>query len=97
MAYQIRWSPKAVQSLEVICIFIAKDSPHYAALFAGRILQIVRNLGSFPMAGRMVPEYKDSQLREKIYENYRIVYRVKGDWIEIVMITHGARLLKKSL
>ncbi|GJQ48813.1 plasmid stabilization system protein [Candidatus Kuenenia stuttgartiensis] len=45
----------------------------------------------------MVPEYGDEDLREKIYENYRIVYRIKGELIEVVAICHGSRLLGNVL
>ncbi|MFH0948630.1 MAG: type II toxin-antitoxin system RelE/ParE family toxin [Elusimicrobiota bacterium] len=50
-------------------------------------------MSQFPKSGRIVPEYKDEILRERIYEGYRIVYRLKGDIIEIVTISHGAMLL----
>ncbi len=36
-------------------------------------------------------------LREKIYENYRIVYRLKEEVIEIVAICHGAKLLNNII
>lgn len=94
MASQIRWSPRAASNLEEICGYIAKDSQHYASLFAKKILAIVKTIHKFPKSGRIVPEYKDENLREKIHQNYRIVYRVKDDIIEIVAICHGARPLE---
>jgi len=94
MAYSIRWSPKAVSHLEGICDYIARDSRHYAALFARKILSLVKAIPQFPKAGRIVPEYNDENLREILYENYRIVYRVKEEVIEIVAICHGARPLE---
>lgn len=93
MANQIRWSLRAASNFEEICTYIARDSECYAALFAKRINVIINSIPQFPKAGRIVPEYNDENLREKIYENYRIVYRVKGDVIEIVTICHGARQL----
>jgi len=33
------------------------------------------------------------KIREKIFQNYRIVYRIKDDFIEIVIINHCARRL----
>ncbi len=36
-------------------------------------------------------------LPHKIYQNYRIVYRLKEDVIEIVAVTHGAKLLEDVL
>ncbi len=94
MAYKIRWSPRAILNLEEICNYIARDSEHYASLFAKKVIAIVKNIPQFPKAGRIVPEYKDENLREKIYQNYRIVYRLKDDIIEIVAICHGARPLE---
>ncbi|OGW14128.1 MAG: hypothetical protein A3G93_03725 [Nitrospinae bacterium RIFCSPLOWO2_12_FULL_45_22] len=93
MAYKVRWSPRAVSNLEEICDFIAKDSAHYAFLFAKKVNVIIESIPQFPKAGRIVPEYGDENLREKIYNNYRIVYRLKGEVVEIVVICHGARLL----
>ena len=93
MARPIRWSPRAASDLEEICRYIAKDSPHYAAIFARRVLDIVSRVPDFPQAGRIVPEYGDEALREKIYGNYRIVYRTSKNLIEIVAVCHAARPL----
>lgn len=97
MAYKIRWSPRAAAHFEDICDYIAKDSEYYAALFARKVNAIIKAIPQLPKAGRIVPEYMDENLREKIYENYRIVYRIKEEFIEIVAICHGARLLENIL
>ncbi|KAF0144125.1 MAG: plasmid stabilization system [Nitrospirae bacterium] len=97
MAYGIKWSPRAASHFEDICDYIAKDSRHYASLFAKKIVSIIKTIPQFPKAGRIVPEYNDENLREKIYENYRIVYRIKDEIIEIVAICHGARQLENIL
>ncbi len=97
MAYQIEWSPRAAANLEEICNYIGKDSEYYAALFSQRIIALIKTIPQFPTSGRIVPEYKNERLREKIYENYRIVYRIKEERIEIVAICHGARLLNLVL
>jgi plasmid stabilization system protein ParE len=95
MAYNIRWSPRAASHFEEICDYIARDSKYYAALFAKKVLSIVKSVPQFPKSVRVVPEYNDENLREKLYENYRIVYRIKEEVIEIVAICHGARPLEK--
>lgn len=97
MAYHIKWSPRAASHFEGICDYIAKDSKYYSALFAKKVISIVKAIPQFPKAGRVVPEYNDENLREKIYENYRIVYRIKVEVIEIVAICHGSRLLENIL
>jgi plasmid stabilization system protein ParE len=79
MALPIRWAPKAAHQLEAIVDYIAQDSERYAAIFAHRILQIVGTIPANPDAGRVVPEYGDKYLREKIHLGYRIVYRLNAE------------------
>jgi plasmid stabilization system protein ParE len=45
----------------------------------------------------MVPEYGLPNLREKIYGDYRIVYRISTTTIEVAAICHGARQLERVL
>lgn len=87
------WSLKAIADLEEICEYISKDSEHYAKLFAQRIVVLAETIAEFPMTGRIVPEYQRDDLRERVFQSYRIVYRVKPEVVEIVAIVHGARLL----
>jgi toxin ParE1/3/4 len=93
VAGKIVWSPRAVMALEEICSYIANDSDHYACIFAQRIIAAVDELAEFPEIGRVVPEYGDRLLRERIVGHYRIVYRLRYDAVEVVLVTHGSRLL----
>ncbi len=97
MDYRIIWSPVAASHLEQICDYIAQNSEIYARIFAKEVLSVIESLPSFPKAGRIVPEYNDDNLRERIYGNYRIVYRIQEDVIEIAAICHGAQLLDNVL
>lgn len=94
MALKIKWSPRAASNLEEICDFIARDSEYYAILFAKKVIAIVKAIPQFSKSGRIVPEYNDENLREKIYEGYRIVYRLKSDLVEIAAICHGSKPLE---
>jgi addiction module RelE/StbE family toxin len=87
------WSPRALRDLDDACEFIARDSPKYAYLFAKRTVSLIETLPRQPLLGAVVPEYGRKDLRERHFQNYRIVYRVRGGDIEIVSITHAARLL----
>jgi toxin ParE1/3/4 len=97
MALKIIWSPQAASNLEEICDFISKDSKYYASLFARRVIKIVKEIHGSPKSGRIVPEYNDKNLREKIYGNYRIIYRIKNEAIEIAAICQGNRLIENVL
>jgi toxin ParE1/3/4 len=94
MARRIVWSPRAANGLEEICTYIARDSEHYACVFAQRIVDAVEDLVEFPEMGRVVPEYNSPSLRERIVGNYRIVYRLHSDAVQVVVVTHGSRLLR---
>ena len=91
---RIVWAPQAVEDVEAIRVYVARDSPHYADLVVERILAAIAQLESSPRAGRVVPEVGDESLREVIHGNYRIVYRFRHDIIEIATVFHGARLFR---
>lgn len=93
---EVRWTPQAADDLEAITNFIAADSPQYAKLFAMDVLVAVERLADFPNSGRVVPELKDPAIREMLFGSYRIVYRVRGDLVEVLTVYHGARLLDPS-
>jgi toxin ParE1/3/4 len=79
--------------LAEVCEYISRDSEHYAKLFAQRIFAAAEMLTRFPESGRIVPEYDRRDLRELLFQNYGIVYRIKGDVVQIATVVHGARLL----
>ena len=91
---RIVWAPQAVEDVEAIRAYVARDSPRYADLVVERIVAAVALLESSPRSGRVVPEVSDESLREVIHGNYRIVYRVRHDIIEIATVFHGARMFR---
>ena len=91
---RIIWSPDAAADLEEICDYISKDSEYYARVFAQGVITAIERLITFPESGRVVPEYNQKDIREIIFQNHRIVYRIKSDAVEIVAIVHGARLMR---
>ena len=93
---EVRWAPQAADDLEAIAGLIAQDSPHYASLFVMDVLTAVERVASFPHSGRVVPETRDPSLRETILGNYRIIYRVRRELVEVLTVYHGARLLDPS-
>ena len=87
---EIIWMPQAIEDLENIENYIGKDSPEYASLLFKKIFTSVETLKQFPKMGRVVPEYGKETLRELIVRNYRIVYKIINDKIEIQTIFHGS-------
>jgi len=93
---EVRWTPQAADDLEAIAKLIAEDSPHYASLFVMDVLAAVEQVADFPHSGKVVPEIRDPALRETVLGNYRIIYRVRPELVEILTVFHGARLLAPS-
>jgi len=87
------WSPQAIADLDAICSYIERDSHEYARLFGERLLALAESIPALPLLGAVVPEYSREDLRERRLQNYRMVYRIEGDTIQIVTITHGAKPL----
>lgn len=87
------WTEHAIYCLESIILFISQDSEFYAKEFAKQIVEQAEKIPAFPEAGRIVPEYNDPTIREIIYHNYRIVYRLKDDAVNLVYIGHASKLL----
>jgi len=93
MAYRLEWSPAAIEDLESIALYVARDSSVYAAAVVKAILDITRKLSRFPFAGRVVPEMDDDNIREMFVYSYRVIYRIRGRIITVASIVHGRRIL----
>ncbi|MES9994107.1 MAG: type II toxin-antitoxin system RelE/ParE family toxin [Candidatus Thiodiazotropha sp.] len=88
----IEWSHRARTDIGDLKTYIAKDSPYYAQRFIDRILASVEKLQAFPRSGRAVPEAEGREdVRELIYQGYRIIYLTRSEGVFIVTIIHGSR------
>ena len=85
------WSAEALEDLTGIHDFIARTSPRYAIVVAGRLVQAVRRLTEFPESGRIVPELGDPTVREVIHGSYRIVYELRREHVEILTVFRASR------
>jgi len=89
------WSLEASENLVEIEEFIARDSLERAVRFVDSLIDhAVTMLTDNPRSGRVVPETGNPDIRELIYRGYRIVYRRRGDALEILTVFEGHRLLR---
>ena len=89
----IIWSPLALDRISEIAGYIAQDKPLAAEKWVKTIFSRVEQLEVSPELGRIVPEIKNSQFRELLCGNYRIIYRIEKKHISILTIRHGKQLL----
>ncbi len=87
------WTNEALARLREIKKYIAQNNPDRARLFIKKIIDRTDILSSNPQIGRVVPEISRPEIRELLFKNYRIVYRIKKDYIEILTVFEGNRLL----
>ena len=99
MAYKLIWSPAARDDLHDIVVFIARDNPNRAMSFGYELISETDRLQEFPGLGRIVPEYRNDDIREIIYHPYRLVYRVNHEVksCEILRVWHSARGMPPQL
>jgi toxin ParE1/3/4 len=88
---EVVWSPRAVDDVQAIAAYIAEDSLAYAKSVAQKIVASTRRLATFPMSGRVVPEFGQENVREVFAYSYRIIYRVEGEMVTIAAVVHGKR------
>ena len=93
MGYKVVWSSKAIDDVDAIASYIARDSVSYAAAVVHRIINVTRNLNSNPLGGEVVEEFGDESYRQDYDYSYRVLYKVEGDMVTVAAVIHGKRLL----
>lgn len=91
------WTENAKRELRAVHDYIAQNSARYARGMVDRITRKTELLASLPHLGAEVPEYGDSSIRELLEHPYRIIYRVRGDRVEVLSVVHGARRLRSQM
>jgi addiction module RelE/StbE family toxin len=90
---EVIWTPKALDDLESLLDYIAKDAPATARRFAQKLIARVDVLADHPLLGGYVAEDSSRTYREVRQGNYRMIYRSDASAVYIVAIHHAARLL----
>jgi len=89
---RIVWSDVAEADLDDLYDYIARDVPYYAEQFVDRLIEAVGVLKDHPRLGRQVPEAEEREdVRELIFQSYRVIYLVEADQVHILTVIHGCR------
>jgi plasmid stabilization system protein ParE len=91
MGYKIIFAPQAIQRLEEIVTFIAKDNPDAAHRFGMLLIERAGLLANFPRLGQVYRKRRG--VRRLWCRPYFIYYRVDDDkqLVEIMDYWHSAR------
>lgn len=93
----MHWSARAQARLDAIHGHIAQDNPAAALRTVQQIARRAGQIAAFPYSGRSVPDYARDDVRELIEGEYRIVYRVDVDRIDVLTVKHCAQRLPPEL
>ena len=97
MDYEIIWSPQALEDIEAIAEYIARDSTTYAESTVEGIFQAPHGLRKFPRLGRVVPEKNHEDVRELFVFQYRVIYEIHTSEIHVLTVVHGKRIIEDLL
>ena len=89
---KIIWQPLALERVHEIIDLIARDRPIAAEKWAAGLFDLVERLQRSPKRGRMVPEVGREEIRELLYRNHRIIYRLDSDSVSILTVRYARRL-----
>ncbi len=90
---KIIWSPLAIDRASEIAEYISLDNPTAAIRWIDDVFEKVLILNSSPQIGRTVPEIKQKEIREIIFGNYRIIYRIEKLNVSILIVRHTKQIL----
>ena len=92
---RVKWSIKALIDFDEAQSYIAHESPDAAVMFGRRIKDAERLLQSNPNIGTTA-HLPGARIWVVGRTPYLIVYRVRGDALEIVRLWHGRRDWKST-
>lgn len=91
MEKPVIWRDPALDDLREIELYIAEDDPEAAERFVDKVWLAAESLQNLAERGRRVPELPHPDYRELLLGNYRLLYRLYPDSVEIAALLHGRR------
>src|SRR4051794_1749678 len=83
---------RARTDLSLIVSFVARKANLDIAECVGmQLIDKALSIRTLQERGRIVPEIKSATIRDIVLKTYRIVYRIRGQMVEVVPFWHTAR------
>lgn len=98
--FKVIWADAAVQDLEKIIAYIAKDSPANATKILSRIKNTASDLYHSPYRGRFVPELQNQGIliyRELVIAPWRVMYRVSENNVLVLSVLDSRQNIEDVL
>jgi plasmid stabilization system protein ParE len=97
---RVRWSTSASLDLIEIIEFASQDRPQAAQKLGREILQAASRLARHPRSGKILPELQEqgiSDYRQVLVRPYRLIYALRAESIDIVVVVDARRDLQTAL
>jgi toxin ParE1/3/4 len=87
----------AEADLRQIGDWIAQDNRARAITFTRELRERCKRLVDAPRGFPLLPRQETDGIRRRAYRDYLILYRIRGDAIEVLHVVHGARDYERLL
>lgn len=88
---RVVWAPRAIARAAEIAGYIAADRPAAAERWVRDLFARVGALRQQPRRGRKVPELGRDDVREVLFGEYRVIYRLDPKRLVVLTVRHGRR------
>jgi toxin ParE1/3/4 len=92
---RVIWSGRALERVEEIALYIARDSVQTAARWTVELFDEVERLAAFPKSGKVGRDVETPGIREMVWGAYRVFYEVGAD-VEILTVRRGSQRLDED-
>lgn len=93
---RVIWSRLAIARAAEAARHIAREHPGAAEQWVEDLFATAATLRKSPERGRRVPELGRPDVRELLFGEYRVVYRVEAKRVSVLTVRHGRRLFDPS-
>ena len=90
----VKWTVEALNDLEEIELFIAKDNIDRALSFVNELIDFGDSLGNFANKGTQAKWTNDTSVKEMYYKDYTFIYDVNSDSVIIHEIHNFAKMIR---
>jgi plasmid stabilization system protein ParE len=88
---RVIFAKSALDDLEEIALWIARDSPRRAMRLNAELRAACRGLARYPRRFQLVSRYARREIRRRVHGAYLIFYEIERSEVRIARIIHGAR------
>jgi len=90
---EVIFTGRFLERVEECADYIALDHIPTAVKWARGVIDHCQKLGEHPERGRIVPELSRPEIRELIHGDYRLIYELKTNQIDMLTIWHMRQML----